>query len=327
MKNTEEGQRTVLSFGSMLGCLTGFFIIIGFFSGEPDLSLLSGQGVFGALIAGILGSVLFQKFEAVFKTKRSVFVDGADSVFNASMQVVLPFLAVVLCFAVANHFITVCFDVQSIQHLFMKCMDALFMKMNRSYFSGLLFISLISFMWWFGIHGNNVLNQVAEDMFAAVIVGEIVSKSFIDTFVNMGGTGCTIRLLIAIIIFGKRSSTKKLSRIALLPSIFNIGELMVFGYPVIYNVMMIIPFVLAPILCYTNAFVLTKIGFIPEVTITVAWTTPPILSGYLATDSAIGIVVQIMNIAIAVGFYVLKIGQQLCSGFSPGRAAAFYGDL
>ena len=303
MNQTEDGQQLVSRFGSLLGCLTGFFIIVGFFAGEPDLSLLSGQGVFSALLAGILGSFLFQKFETLFNTRKTLFVDGADSIFNSVLSVVPPFLAVILCFALGNYLITVCFDVQSIQHLFTKVFDAIFMKMHRSYFSGLLFIFLISVMWCFGIHGNNVLDKVAVDMFTTIIPGEIVSKSFIDTFVNMGGTGCTIGLLIAMMIFGKRSSTKRLCNMALFPSVFNIGELLVFGFPVIYNPLMMIPFVLTPILCYSSAYLLTKIGFMPQVTNSVAWTTPALLSGYVATGSARGIIVQLINIIISAGVY------------------------
>ncbi len=303
MSRTEDGERLVYRFGSLMASLTGFFIIVGFFTGEPDFSLLSGQGVFSAMLAGIIGPVLYKKFEKVIKTKKTVFVGGADSVFNAALQVILPFLCVTLCFAVFNYIITLCFGVQSMQHLFRNVVDALFMKMHRSYSSGLLFTTLTSVMWWFGIHGNNVLNQVAEDMFVAIIPGEIVSKSFIDTFVNMGGTGCTIGLIIAMMSFSKRSSTKKLSGMAILPGIFNISELPVFGFPVIYNPTMAIPFVLAPMLCFTNAFLLTKAGFLPFVTNTVVWTTPPFLSGYLATGSFKGVLVQLINIIISTACY------------------------
>ena len=298
----EEGQRLMFRFGSLLSSLTGFFIIVGFFTGDHDISLLSGQGVFSALLAGIIGSVLFRKFNSLLKTK-TIYVDGADSVFNSALHAVLPYLAVIMCFAAANHLITICFHVQSIQHLFMDAMDTIFSSMHRSYFSGLLFVFLANFMWWFGVHGNNVLNQVAEDLFVSIIPGQIVSKSFIDTFVNMGGSGCTIGLLFSIMIFGKKSSTKKLSRIAFLPGIFNISELMVFGFPVIYNPLMLIPFIVAPMLCYTCAFVLTKVGFLPEVTSSITWTTPAVLSGYLATGSARGIIVQLLNILIAIGCY------------------------
>ncbi len=303
MELTYEGGHTVSRFGSNISCLTGFFILVGFFTGEPDLSLLSGQGVFSALLAGIIGSMLYQKFEIVFKTRKQSFVDGADSAFNAALLVIKPFLATIVCFALVNYLITVVLGVASVQHLFMRVVDAAFLKMHRSYMSGLLFTVLISVMWWFGIHGNNVLNQVAEDMFTEIIPGEIVSKSFMDTFVIMGGTGCLIGLLFAMIIFGRRSSTKKLSRMALVPCIFNISELMVFGFPVIYNPFMVIPFILSPALCYTSTYFLTKVGFLPEVSNVVVWTTPPLLSGYIATGSVRGIVVQLINILISATCY------------------------
>ena len=144
---------------------------------------------------------------------------------------------------------------------------------------------------------------MAEDLFSEIIPGQIVSKSFIDTFVIMGGTGCLIGLLISMLIFGRRSSTKKLSRMAFIPCVFNISELLVFGFPVIYNPLMAIPFVLSPILCFTSAFLLTKAGFLPEITTSVIWTTPPVLSGYIATGSVREIAVQIFNILISTACY------------------------
>ena len=299
----DENLRLVFSFGTIMSCLAGFFILVGFFIGETDKSLLSGQGVFSAMLAGIFGSILFEKFEKVFKTKRNVFVDGADSVFNASLHVILPFACVVICFAAFNYLITIIFGVDSVQHLFMKVVEAFFARMHRSYSSGFLFIALTSIMWMFGIHGNNVLNQVAEDMFTEIIPGQIISKSFIDTFVNMGGTGCLIGLLFAILIFGKRSSTKKLGGMAFLPGMFNIGEMLVFGFPVIYNPAMIIPFIAAPLLCFSNAYLVTLSGFLPQVATEVVWTTPPLISGYLATGSYKGVLVQLINIAIAAACY------------------------
>ena len=298
-----DGMRLVFKFGSLMGSLAGFIILVGLFVGEKDLSLLSGQGVFSAMVAGIVGAVLFRRFEKIFKTPKMIMVDGADTEFNAALHVILPFLCVTVCFAVANYLITVCFNVESVQHLFMKFVDAIFLKMHRSYLSGLLFIFLAGIMWCFGIHGNNVLNQVAEDMFTEIIPGQIVSKSFIDTFVNMGGTGCTIGLLVALMVFGRRNSTKKLTGMAFLPGIFNIGEMLVFGFPIIYNPPMAIPFVLAPILCFTNAFVFSKIGFLPPVTKEVIWTTPALMSGFIATGSIRGIIVQILNIIISAACY------------------------
>ncbi|MCR5234206.1 MAG: EAL domain-containing protein [Lachnospiraceae bacterium] len=299
----EDGQRLMFRFGSLMGSLNCFFILTGFFSVRIDISLLGGQSVLSALLAGIAGTALFLKFEALFKTRKKVFVDGAGSVFNTALHVMLPFLAVIVCFAVANYLVTVCFGVKSVQHLFIKVMDGIFLKMHRSYLSGLFLVFMTSFIWCFGIHGNKILDRVVEEMFTEIIPGQIVSKSFIDLFVNMGGTGCVIGLLIALMIFGKRSSSRKLLNLALLPGIFNISELLVLGYPVILNPLLMIPFILSPILCYSNAYLLTRMGVIGQVTNTVTWTTPAVLSGYLATGSMSVVLVQLLNILISFACY------------------------
>ena len=303
MNRHSEGNRPAVRLGSLLGCLTGFVILVGLFSGEPDLSLLSGQGVFSALVAAMVGSSLFRRFETALNSRKMLLVEGAENEFNAALHIVLPYIGVVLCFAVADRLVTQAFAVESVQDLFQKVMSLVFHRMYRSYCTGLLFTTLTCLMWWFGIHGNNVLNQIAEDMFTTIIPGQIVSKSFIDTFVNMGGTGCMLGFLMAMMIFGKRSSTKKLTKIAFLPGLFNISELFVFGFPVIYNPYMFIPFILAPILCYSNAYMLTYMGFLPPVTSEVIWTTPALMSGFLATGSPRGIIVQLMNIIISAACY------------------------
>jgi Phosphotransferase system cellobiose-specific component IIC len=66
---------------------------------------------------------------------------------------------------------------------------------------------------------------------------------------------------------------------------------------------MVIPFILSPALCYTSAYCLTKAGFLPEVATSVIWTTPPLLSGFIATGSVRGIIVQLINILISVACY------------------------
>lgn len=303
MNRTTPDRSTIYRILCVFSCLASFLILIGIFLEEPDFTMLSGQGVFSALIAGILGSMLFRYFEQKLNSRKILFFDGVTSQFSEVLHMLLPFVCVVFCFAIANYLITIIFDVDSLQHLFMKAMGLIFASMQRSFGSTLLYMFLISIMWFLGIHGNNVLNQVSEDMFTQIIPGETISKSFIDTFVNIGGTGCLLGLLIALIIFGKRSTTKKLSAMAFAPGLFNIGEMLVFGLPIIYNPMMLVPFIFAPILCFSSAYFFTELGFLPQVTNSVVWSTPALLSGYLATDSYRGIIVQIINILIATACY------------------------
>ena len=300
---TQEGPKLISKLTSLLAALTCFVILSGLFTGNFELKELSSLGLFSALISGVFSSVLFQKFEKIFGKGKSIFFEGADSVFNTSLLMVLPYLCVVLIFLIINSLIMVIFKVSCLQELFINAFNLLFSKMQRSYASGFLFTLIVSVLWCFGIHGNKVLDKVAVDMFEAIIPAQIVSKTFLDTFVYMGGTGTILGLVIAMLVFGKTSNSKKLAKLAAGPALFNISEPLVFGYPIIYNPYLIIPFILAPEICYTFTYIMAKINFLPPVLNQVNWTVPIFLSGYLATGSVRAIFVQLINLAISVAIY------------------------
>ncbi len=300
---TQEGPKFLSKLTSLLAALTSFAILSGLFTSSFELKELSSLGLFSALISGVFASVLFQKFEKFFCKGKSIFFEGADSVFNSSLLMILPYLCVVVIFLIINSLIIVIFKVSCLQELFIKTFNLLFSKMHRSYFSGFLFILIISFLWCFGIHGNKVLDKVAVDMFEAIIPAQIVSKTFLDTFVYMGGTGTLLGLVIAMLIFGKTSNSKKLAKMSAGPALFNISEPLIFGYPIIYNPYLIIPFILAPEVCYTFTYLMAKANFLPPVLNQVNWTVPIFLSGYIATGSVRAIFVQLINLAISVAIY------------------------
>jgi PTS system cellobiose-specific IIC component len=69
------------------------------------------------------------------------------------------------------------------------------------------------------------------------------------------------------------------------------------------NPELFIPFVLAPVIGNTLAYLGTAIGFIPYTTgVTVPWTTPPILSGLLCIGWQ-GALMQIIELVISFFLY------------------------
>lgn len=170
-------------------------------------------------------------------------------------------------------------------------------------------------MWLFGIHGNNVLDDVAQTVFVpamaanveAVAAGlpapNLVTKTLFDSFVYMGGSGTTLGLLIALLIFGKGRSFKTLFRFALPNSIFNINEPLIFGIPIVLNPLYAIPFVLTPVVMLTTTMISMSVGLVPFTTVDVSWATPVFISGYMSTGSWAGVVLQAVNLAIAVLIY------------------------
>ena len=301
--STQEGQKLSSRIASLISALTAFFILAGVFAHGFDIKQLSSQGQFSALIAGIFATLLFQKCERLFARKKGLIIESADSTFTESILAVRPYLCVVLIFLATNYAITAAFGVQGLQELFIKAVSHLFAKMERSFASGFLFILITSLLWCVGIHGNKVLDTVAVGLFQDILPAHIVSKTFIDTFVHIGGTGTTLALVVAIFFFAKTSSSKRLAKLSFAPALFNIGEPMVFGFPILCNPFLLVPFVVVPEACYSFAYLLSKANFLPAVQHEINWTTPVFLSGFLATGSLKAVLVQLLTLTLSVEIY------------------------
>ncbi len=63
-----------------------------------------------------------------------------------------------------------------------------------------------------------------------------------------GGSGVTIGLVIAIMIFGKREDNKAIATLSLVPGLFNINETVTFGIPMVLNPILGIPFVVSTVI-------------------------------------------------------------------------------
>lgn len=164
---------------------------------------------------------------------------------------------------------------------------------------GVIVIYLLLMMFWLvGIHGGSMLSAVKEALFTPLTLantiafdnGEtpeyLINMGFLQMFGEFSGAGVTLGLVFALFLVSKREDNRAVANLSLIPGFFNINETMIFGMPLVLNPILAIPFVLTPIITIIIGYVLTLIGFCPYVCITVPWTTPPILLGFLATGGA-----------------------------------------
>ena len=172
---------------------------------------------------------------------------------------------------------------------------------------GVMIIYLVIMLFWLvGIHGNNMVSAVKESIFTPLALesvekfnrGEkttnIINMYAIQMWGEIGGSGCTLGLVIAIFIFSKREDNKAIASLSLIPGLFEINETVTFG----------IPFVLTSIVLEIVGYVLTVIGFCPVACLTVPWTTPPIVFGFLATGANVmGAVTQAILIVVSTVIY------------------------
>lgn len=85
--------------------------------------------------------------------------------------------------------------------------------------------------------------------------------------------------------------------------IFNISEIALFGIPVIFNPIFLVPFILVPIANFLITYGAIYSGIVPHVVNEVDWTTPILLSGYQATGSWRGAVLQVVCLTAGVLIY------------------------
>ena len=110
--------------------------------------------------------------------------------------------------------------------------------------------------------------------------------------------------VLALLIASRNDVSKQVSKIALMPALFNISEPIVFGLPLVLNPVYFIPMVLSQPVCFFIAVFFTKIGFIDVISLNAPWTVPPIISGILFTGSIKGAIVQAICLSVATALYI-----------------------
>lgn len=279
------------------------FVGMGMEPAELDITIFSQMWTLTAVVIALLSSALYhQLLEKVYKRHgKNIYRSSKGS--TKFVYLIIPSVVTIGLFGLASVVLDVIFGAAVSQNVLSVIAMELFDNLGRNFGSSVLFIFLVHFMWMFGIHGSNVLDDVATTLFADRW-GEVFSKTFFDTFVLMGGSGTAISLLIAILLFMKNKGKRRLAKLSFLPVLFNVNETLIFGLPVIFNPVLLVPFVLTPVITLITSTAAVSLDFVPVVNASVNWTTPVILSGYLTTGSIAGSLLQIFNICIGVLIYM-----------------------
>ena len=175
---------------------------------------------------------------------------------------------------------------------------------------------IIMLFWCVGIHGNNMVAAVKEPIFRPLLYANtaaytahhdipyVMNLTMIQMFAEFGGSGVTIGLVIAILIFSKREDNRTIAGISIVPGLFNINETMTFGIPLVLNPILDIPFIFAPVVTVIIGYILVSSGFCPKIVLEVPWTMPPVLFGFVATGgNLMGAVAQLVVLAVSVVVY------------------------
>jgi len=96
---------------------------------------------------------------------------------------------------------------------------------------------------------------------------------------------------------------RKIGRVTLLPSLFNVNDPLLFGAPVVFNPFFVIPFVGTPMVLATVTYAAVATGMVARAAFYVPSFVPSVVATYLATGDVRAIALTLVNIALAFAIY------------------------
>ncbi len=298
-------------------------------TGVIPISYTGASGMFVGIFVGLAATELFIKLSNNKKLQIQLSGNIPPAVLK-SFNVLIPIIITITSFALLSFIIIQLFNMD-INKLITTIVTEPLSKITTGLPGFLLITSIANLFFGFGIHQAVIsgslldpflIQNMQENMAAYANkeqIPHIINMAFKDTFAVMGGSGNTIALLIAIFIFSRRKDYKDFAKLSVTPAIFNISEPIIFGLPIVFNISLIIPFVLAPVFSLTVAYFATAVGLINHVVVQIPWTTPPVISGFLATAGDWrAAVLQILIIAASVFIYLpfLRIDEHVTTKLS-----------
>ncbi len=301
-------------------------------SGVLTFNNIGTQAMFGGVIIGLISTELFVYIAKIKKFQINM-GESIPPAVGKSFSVLIPFILVMSFFAIISAILNNVFHTDLITLITVIIQEPL-RGVATGVFGCTLIYSLGNFLWLFGIH-QTVLNgslldpllliNMTQNMAAYAagqVVPNIMNAAFVPAFGMMGGSGSTLALIIATLLFGKNKATKTICKMSVAPGCFNINEPIIFGYSIVYNITMIVPFVLLPAIGLIIGYIATSLNFMSKCVVYIPWTTPPLLSGYLATGGDFrAVIVQLIILVIGVFLYLpfVKINDKVLAKSAGGE--------
>lgn len=225
-------------------------------SGILGFSNIGTTGLFAGIIIGLITTELFINISHVDKLQIKL-GDNIPPAVGKSFNVLISVILVLAFWGLISTILYVVFGTNLVALISTFIQEPL-RKVNTSLFGVLLLYSLGNLLFTLGIHQTVIYGTLLEPLLIANInenmlayanhqaIPHIMNVAFVPTFGMIGGSGSTIVLLIVTFLFSKNKASKSIAKLGLAPGIFNINEPVIFGYPVVYNLALMIPFVLLP---------------------------------------------------------------------------------
>ncbi|CAH0536370.1 PTS sugar transporter subunit IIC [Vibrio marisflavi] len=297
----------------LTGCMA-FLMLAGM--SDPtvqSMRYLGGAGIFTALIASLYSVEVIRL--CIHKKWYISMPDDVPLMTVQSFKLIIPIMIVMITLSSFNLFIANQFGLhfpQLIEEIFHPLIMA-----SDSLTAVLISILICQLLWFVGIHGSLVVTGIMNPFWMSNLLANqdameagakalphIYLPAFWDFFILIGGVGSTLPL-IYLAMKSRSAHLRSVGKVGLIPSIFNINEPILFGFPIIMNPIFIIPFVLVPMINATIAWYLTSAGVLAKVVTMIPWSVPAPIGAAWASNGSIANALMVIFAMINAYFLYL----------------------
>jgi PTS system cellobiose-specific IIC component len=180
---------------------------------------------------------------------------------------------------------------------------------------GLLIVVFFqTLLWTAGIHGPAFLSGITTPVFLKAMdensqafahhqMPPHVVTIMLSTFYFPGGSGATLSLAL-LMMRSRVARLRKLAFASLVPNIWNVNEVLIFGVPLVMNPTLTIPFLLVPLVLATVTYVAIWLGIVGHTVVYLPPVLPSVVMAWLTTAyDWRAVALTLVNIAIGVAVY------------------------
>ncbi|MGL5978267.1 MAG: PTS sugar transporter subunit IIC [Erysipelotrichaceae bacterium] len=273
----------------------------------------NAESVFTALFVGFVATLIFI---ALMKAKLTIKLpDSVPPAVSKAFAAIIPGTAAIYTFGALTYVLATFFET-NLKELIFTNLQAPFMALAQGLPAILIMTLFVQLFWFFGLHGSNVLGPVIDGLYKTALLDNqalyqngtawqdlphLWTRGSFDAYAWMGGAGCTLALVIAILWLGKRADEKTVAQLSAPMGVFNINEPVMYGVPVVLSPVYFIPFIVISPILVTIGYLATVSGLVPPVFLEIPWVVPPVIYAFLATGGNIMAAgVALFNLVLAV---------------------------
>lgn len=277
----------------LTGCLS-FLLFIGFRDNGATNIFLGGMGLFTALISSAYSIEIIRFF---YNRGWCVRLPEEVPVMTRNgFQMLIPLLVIMLSISVMNALMLQVTG-QILPQLISEALRPLIVA-SDTLTAVLISLFICNLLWFVGIHGSLIVTGIMNPFWLtylfenqrALAMGEAVLphiylQGFWDFYLLIGGIGSTLPLVF-MAMRSRSRQPKSVGKIGLLPSLFNINEPILFGFPIIMNPVFLLPFIFVPLINACIAWYLTQLGVLDRAVAMLPWSMPsPLGAAWSANGS------------------------------------------